>query len=236
MNELKCLRCQTAMTYRGDRWFNEDSRKRILGNLGDLLVNQESFKVYACPRCGKTEFFTATQPQLVRPVPVNRSLPVEQIELDLDMMVVESTSIPDHTDLLKLEPGKDGLEEVYNTLGYPINSQLTPHGTALCYPSEDALNPHVVLVDDKYQLVRLVAVYNHLDIFTLEGLEQTYGLRELADTIDGYEYWLFEGKGVAFVVEGRNDHDILYVQFFEPHLSLADYLAVDGSSQETFAK
>lgn len=236
MNELKCLRCQTPMTYRGDRWFNEDSRKRILGNLGDLFVNQENLKVYACPGCGKVEFFTATPTPSAHPVPVNRSLPVEPLKLDLEIVVVESTSIPDHTDLLKLEPGKDRLEDVYNTLGYPINSQITEQGTVLCYPSEDKMNPHVVLVDDQYQLVRMVAVCNYLDIFTLEGLEQSYGQRELADTISGYEYWFFEGKGAAFVVEGRNDHDILYVQFFESHLNLADYLTVDGYSQATFSK
>lgn len=236
MNELKCLRCQTPMTYRGDRWFNEDPRRRILGNLGDLFVNQENLKVYACPGCGKVEFFTSRPTLPERPVQSNQSLPGAPLTLDLEIMVVESTAIPNHTDLLKLEPGKDGLEDVYNTLGYPINSQITEHGTVLCYPSEDELNPHVVLVDNQYQLVRMVAVCNHLDIFTLEDLEQTYGQRELADTISGYEYWFFEGNGAAFVVEGRNDHDILYVQFFEPHLSLEDYLTVDGYSQVTFSK
>lgn len=234
MSELKCLRCQTPMTFRGERWFNEDSRKRILGNLGDLFVNQESFKVYACPRCGKTEFFTATRTPSARPVPVSQSLPAAPLELEI--MMVEATVIPSHTDLLKLEPGKDGLEDVYNALGYPINSQITEHGTAMCYLSEDEMNPHVILIDNHYQVVRLVAICNYLDMFTLAGLEESFGVRELADTIDGYEYWLFEGKGVAFVVEGRNDNDILYVQFFEPHISLADYLSVDGYSRETFAK
>jgi hypothetical protein len=161
---------------------------------------------------------------------------VPETPLELEMMVVASTPIPSHTDLLKLEPGKDGLEDVYNALGYPINSQITENGIALCYPSEDDMNPHVILVDNQYHVVRLVAVCNYLDMFTLEGLEETFGLRDLADTIDGYEYWLFEGKGVAFVVEGRNDNDILYIQFFESYMSLADYLSVDGYSRETFAK
>jgi hypothetical protein len=222
------------MTYQGERWFNEDPRRRILGNLGDLFVNQECFKVYACPRCGKTEFFTSVVTSSVQPIQANQNVTVAPLELDIS--VAATGSVPKHTDLLKLEPGKDSLEDVYNTLGYPINSQRTEQGAALCYPSEDEMNPHVVLVDDRYHLVRMVAVCNFLDMFTLEELEQSYGLRELADTIDGYEYWLFEGKGAAFVVEGRNDHDILYVQFFEPHLSLEDYLTVDGYSQATFAK
>ena len=61
MNELNCLRCQPPMTYRGDRWFNEDPRRRILGNLGDLFVNQESFKVYACPAVAKRSFLPLPQ-------------------------------------------------------------------------------------------------------------------------------------------------------------------------------
>jgi hypothetical protein len=234
MNELNCLRCRTPMTYRGSRRLHEGARWGVLGDLGELFVNQESFKVYTCPRCGKAEFFISDPPP-VPPVQVKQSTPVLSLELEPEITIVESTVIASHTDLLKLEPGKDGLEEVYDTLGYPIGSQMTEHGTVLCYSSEDEMNPHVVLVDNQAHVVRLVAVCNHLDIFTLEGLEKTYGLRELAATINGYEHWLFESKGVAFVVEGRNDHDILYVQFFEPHLSLTDYLAVEGYTVETFA-
>jgi hypothetical protein len=31
----------------------------LLGNVGELFVNRESFDSYACSRCGKVEFFLA---------------------------------------------------------------------------------------------------------------------------------------------------------------------------------
>jgi len=41
--------------------FHEGSRAWpfVLGDVGELLVNRESFDVHACGKCGKVEFFLA---------------------------------------------------------------------------------------------------------------------------------------------------------------------------------
>lgn len=59
--ELDCLRCQAPMVFAGRLKRHEGSRAFpfLLGNVGELLVNRESFDSYACPRCGKVEFFLA---------------------------------------------------------------------------------------------------------------------------------------------------------------------------------
>ncbi|MGN6223717.1 hypothetical protein [Pseudoxanthomonas sp.] len=56
---LQCLRCQSPMTLVGIKRFHEGSRLApfLLGDLGELLVNRESFELYACSACGKVEFF-----------------------------------------------------------------------------------------------------------------------------------------------------------------------------------
>ncbi len=54
---LKCLRCFTRLDFFGTKRFHEGTRLGFLGELGELFVNRESFDVYACPHCGKVEFF-----------------------------------------------------------------------------------------------------------------------------------------------------------------------------------
>ena len=56
---LDCLRCAAPMTRRGTRAFHEGSQAApfLLGGLGELLVNRETFEVYACAACGKVELF-----------------------------------------------------------------------------------------------------------------------------------------------------------------------------------
>jgi len=52
--------------------------------------------------------------------------------------------------------------------------------------------------------------------------------------LDGQEHWFFELNGAAFIVEGRNDSDILYIQFVERSMSLAKYQEVEGYAKAVF--
>jgi hypothetical protein len=45
------------MTYRGTKNFHEGTRWGLLGDIGELFVNKETFDVYHCPKCGRVEFF-----------------------------------------------------------------------------------------------------------------------------------------------------------------------------------
>jgi len=58
-NPIYCLRCERKLEYFGTRKFHEGTRAWgfVLGDIGELLVNRESFDVYACSQCGKVEFF-----------------------------------------------------------------------------------------------------------------------------------------------------------------------------------
>ena len=59
--DLDCLRCTTPMRFGGRKRFHEGTRAwpLLFGDLGELFVNRELFEVYACPNCGKVEFFMA---------------------------------------------------------------------------------------------------------------------------------------------------------------------------------
>ncbi len=56
---LACLRCNVSMVFGGKKRFNERGRVLgfFLGNLADLFVSNEEYLIYACPKCGKIEFF-----------------------------------------------------------------------------------------------------------------------------------------------------------------------------------
>lgn len=56
--DIDCLRCGTAMQYAGNYRFHEGTRSGVLGAIGELLVNRESFDLYLCPKCRKVEFFS----------------------------------------------------------------------------------------------------------------------------------------------------------------------------------
>jgi hypothetical protein len=62
--KLNCLRCDTAMALVGRRKFHEGTRSWpfLFGQLGELFVHREAFDTYACPGCGKVEFFVAGDP------------------------------------------------------------------------------------------------------------------------------------------------------------------------------
>ena len=61
---LACLRCQAEMRVVGRLKLHEGSRALpfILGNVGELFVNRETFDTYACSRCGKVELYVASEP------------------------------------------------------------------------------------------------------------------------------------------------------------------------------
>jgi hypothetical protein len=56
--ELACLRCATGMTFAGNKRFYEGSYSADI-LLGDFFIHREAFEVYACPQCGKVEFFAS---------------------------------------------------------------------------------------------------------------------------------------------------------------------------------
>jgi hypothetical protein len=57
--DLACLRCGTPMAAVSRMRFHEGTRAWpfLLGELGELFVNRETFDTYACTGCGKVEFF-----------------------------------------------------------------------------------------------------------------------------------------------------------------------------------
>lgn len=45
------------MRHMGTKEFHEGARYGAMGDLAELFVEKQSYEVYACPRCGKVEFF-----------------------------------------------------------------------------------------------------------------------------------------------------------------------------------
>ena len=59
-SELLCLRCGREIDFVGTKSFHEGFQwGGLLGDWGEFLVNQESFDVYACRKCGHVEFFVS---------------------------------------------------------------------------------------------------------------------------------------------------------------------------------
>ena len=56
---LRCPRCPSDLRFVGTKKFHEGTHWGVLGDLGELITNRESFDVYVCPRCGRVEFFMA---------------------------------------------------------------------------------------------------------------------------------------------------------------------------------
>lgn len=50
--ELDCLRCKSRMVYTGEYKFHEGPIP-----IFELLQNRETYDLFACPQCGKVEFF-----------------------------------------------------------------------------------------------------------------------------------------------------------------------------------
>ena len=56
--DLNCLRCGVSMLFSGNYKFHEGVRLGVIGAIGEIFVNRESFNLYLCPKCGKVEFFS----------------------------------------------------------------------------------------------------------------------------------------------------------------------------------
>jgi hypothetical protein len=54
---LGCQTCKVTLKYAGTKKFHEGTRWGILGDLGELFVNKETFDIYFCPNCGKVDFY-----------------------------------------------------------------------------------------------------------------------------------------------------------------------------------
>ncbi len=54
---INCLRCDVPLKFKGAFRFHEGTKWGILGDLGHLFTNRESFELYICPECNKVEFF-----------------------------------------------------------------------------------------------------------------------------------------------------------------------------------
>lgn len=54
---INCLRCDIKLVYSGNYKFHEGAKFGVFGNLLEVFVNRESFDIYICPKCGKTEFY-----------------------------------------------------------------------------------------------------------------------------------------------------------------------------------
>jgi len=57
MKILECPRCNEPLEHLGTKRFHEGTNWGLLGEIGELFVKRDRFDVYACPRCGRVEFF-----------------------------------------------------------------------------------------------------------------------------------------------------------------------------------
>ncbi len=55
--DIMCSSCKVPLRYAGTKRFHEGARWGILGDIGELFVNKETFDIYHCPRCGKVDFY-----------------------------------------------------------------------------------------------------------------------------------------------------------------------------------
>jgi hypothetical protein len=54
---MTCVRCEADLDFVGTKKFQEDSAGGVWGAFGELFAKRQRFDVYACPRCGRVEFF-----------------------------------------------------------------------------------------------------------------------------------------------------------------------------------
>ena len=56
---LPCARCESPLTFLGDRDFHEGTRAWgfVLGDFGELLTGGTKLEMWACESCGHVEFF-----------------------------------------------------------------------------------------------------------------------------------------------------------------------------------
>ena len=56
-NQLNCLRCGVGMRFMGREKFQRGQTGWVLGDLPNLFAGAMEIEIYACPKCGKLEFF-----------------------------------------------------------------------------------------------------------------------------------------------------------------------------------
>jgi hypothetical protein len=64
---IYCPRCDRKLNYVGTKAFHEGTNWGVFGDFGELFVNEESFELYLCPRCGRVEFFVSGLGEEFRP-------------------------------------------------------------------------------------------------------------------------------------------------------------------------
>jgi len=57
MDFLFCLRCKERLEYTGKKRLHAGDNWGVIGNIGELMVEQLSLDMYVCPQCGRVEFF-----------------------------------------------------------------------------------------------------------------------------------------------------------------------------------
>lgn len=61
MKKYSCLRCHTDMRYIGREAIQLGRTGWLLGDLPNLLAGALDVNIYICPKCGKMEFFNASE-------------------------------------------------------------------------------------------------------------------------------------------------------------------------------
>ena len=59
VKNLKCLRCQSTMRFAGRENLQLGKTGWLLGDLPNLFAGALEVSIFACPNCGKVEFFEA---------------------------------------------------------------------------------------------------------------------------------------------------------------------------------
>lgn len=63
MRKLSCLRCETSMRHVRTEKLQLGQTGWILGDLPNLLAGSIEVDIYACPKCGKLEFYQSVPEQ-----------------------------------------------------------------------------------------------------------------------------------------------------------------------------
>ena len=54
---MTCVRCETDLDFVGTKKFQDESAGGVWSAFGEIFAKRQRFDVYACPRCGRVEFF-----------------------------------------------------------------------------------------------------------------------------------------------------------------------------------
>lgn len=60
---VNCLHCNVPMRFLGEQQIQLGKTGWFLGDLSNLLAGALDVKIFACPKCGKLEFFSAEDSQ-----------------------------------------------------------------------------------------------------------------------------------------------------------------------------